>query len=44
MTDKILHAVADLPKVMPQIEIPIQSGDNDGAGKYETWLHARAVS
>ncbi len=28
MTDKILHAVADLPKVMPQIEIPIQSGDN----------------
>ena len=29
MTDKILHAVADLPKVMPQIEIPIQSGDND---------------
>ena len=29
MTDKILHAVADLPKVMPQIEIPIQSGDNE---------------
>lgn len=28
MTDRILHAVADLPKVMPQIEIPIQSGDN----------------
>ncbi|PIE81230.1 MAG: tRNA (N6-isopentenyl adenosine(37)-C2)-methylthiotransferase MiaB [Chloroflexi bacterium] len=29
MTDKILHAVADLPKVMPQIEIPIQAGDDD---------------
>ncbi len=29
MTDRILHAVADLPKVMPQIEIPIQSGDNE---------------
>ena len=29
MTDKILHAVADLPKVMPQIEVPIQAGNND---------------
>ena len=29
MTDKILQAVADLPKVMPQIEIPIQAGDDD---------------
>jgi tRNA-2-methylthio-N6-dimethylallyladenosine synthase len=29
MTDKILYAVADLPKVMPQIEIPIQAGDNE---------------
>ena len=29
MTDRILHAVADLPKVMPQIEIPIQAGDNE---------------
>lgn len=29
MTDRILQAVADLPKVMPQIEIPIQAGDND---------------
>jgi tRNA-2-methylthio-N6-dimethylallyladenosine synthase len=28
MTDKILQAVADLPKVMPQIEIPIQAGDD----------------
>ncbi len=29
MTDRILHAVADLPKVMPQIEIPIQAGNNE---------------
>jgi tRNA-2-methylthio-N6-dimethylallyladenosine synthase len=29
MTDKILQAVADLPKVMPQIEIPSQAGDDD---------------
>ena len=29
MTDRILRAVAELPKVMPQIEIPIQAGDND---------------
>jgi tRNA-2-methylthio-N6-dimethylallyladenosine synthase len=29
MTDKILTAVRDLPKVMPQIEVPIQAGSND---------------
>lgn len=29
MSDKILQAVADLPKVMPQIEIPIQAGNNE---------------
>src|SRR5690606_15879556 len=29
MTDKILHAVADLPKVMPQMEVPIQAGDDE---------------
>jgi tRNA-2-methylthio-N6-dimethylallyladenosine synthase len=29
MTDRILHAVAELPKVMPQIEVPIQAGDDD---------------
>jgi len=28
MTRRILEAVANLPKVMPQIEIPIQAGDN----------------
>ncbi len=29
MTDKILEAVRDLPKVMPQIEVPIQAGNNE---------------
>ena len=29
MTDRILQAVAALPKVMPQIEIPIQAGNNE---------------
>ncbi len=28
MTDRILRAVAELPKVMPQIEIPIQAGND----------------
>ncbi len=29
MTDRILRAVAELPRVMPQIEIPIQAGDDE---------------
>lgn len=29
MTDDILQAVAELPKVMPQIEVPIQAGDDE---------------
>lgn len=29
MTDDLLDAVADLPKVMPHIEVPVQAGDND---------------
>ncbi|HRF95218.1 MAG TPA: radical SAM protein, partial [Aggregatilineales bacterium] len=28
MTDKLLKAVADLPRVMPQIEVPIQAGND----------------
>jgi tRNA-2-methylthio-N6-dimethylallyladenosine synthase len=28
MTDELLQAVADLPKVMPHIEVPIQAGDD----------------
>jgi len=29
MTDRILQAVAELPKVCEQIEVPVQSGDDD---------------
>lgn len=29
MTDRILRAVAELPKVMPQIEVPVQAGNNE---------------
>lgn len=29
MTDKILYAVRDLAKVMPQIEVPIQAGNDE---------------
>ncbi|MFQ5434234.1 MAG: MiaB/RimO family radical SAM methylthiotransferase, partial [Anaerolineae bacterium] len=29
MTDEILTAVRDLPKVMPQIEVPIQAGNDE---------------
>ena len=29
MTDRILHAVRDLPKVCPHIEVPIQAGDDE---------------
>ena len=28
MTDELLNAVAELPKVMPHIEVPVQSGDD----------------
>ena len=29
MTDELLETVADLPKVMPHIEVPSQAGDNE---------------
>ena len=29
MTDRILAAIRDLPKVMPQIEVPIQAGNDE---------------
>ncbi len=29
MTDDLLDAVADLPRVMPHIEVPVQAGDNE---------------
>ncbi len=32
MTDELLDTVAELPKVMPHIEVPLQAGDNDVLG------------
>jgi tRNA-2-methylthio-N6-dimethylallyladenosine synthase len=29
MTDKLLDAVAELPRVMPHIEVPVQAGDDE---------------
>lgn len=29
MTDELLETVAELPKVMPHIEVPVQAGDNE---------------
>lgn len=29
MTDKLLDTVAELPRVMPHIEVPVQAGDNE---------------
>jgi len=29
MTDRLLDTVADLPKVMPHIEVPVQAGDDE---------------
>lgn len=29
MTDKLLDTVAELPRVMPHIEVPVQAGDDD---------------
>lgn len=29
LNDELLDAVAELPKVMPHIEVPVQAGDND---------------
>ncbi len=44
MTDRILRAVAELPKVCEQIEVPVQSGDDDVLADDEARLHARRVS
>jgi len=32
MTDELLDVVAELPKVMPHIEVPVQAGDDDVLG------------
>jgi tRNA-2-methylthio-N6-dimethylallyladenosine synthase len=33
MTDELLNVVAELPKVMPHIEVPVQAGDDEVLGK-----------
>ena len=37
--DELMDAVAELPKVMPHIEVPIQAGRRRGAGEHEARLH-----
>ncbi len=39
MTDELLDAVADLPKVMPHIEVPVQAGDDEVLEEHEARLH-----
>ena len=33
MTDELLETVAELPRVMPQIEVPVQAGHDDVLAK-----------
>ena len=44
MTDRILRAVAELPKVCEQIEVPVQSGDDDVLADMKPRLHTRRLS
>ena len=44
MTDRILRAVAELPKVCEQIEVPVQSGDDDVLADMKTRLYTRRLS
>jgi tRNA-2-methylthio-N6-dimethylallyladenosine synthase len=47
MTDELLDAVAELPKVMPHIEVPVQAGDDQVLGNmkrgYTTGDYRRLV-
>ena len=44
MTDKLLRTVAELPRVMPHIEVPIQAGDDLRSGADAARLHRRSIS
>ena len=44
MTDDLLDAVRDLPKVCPYLHVPAQSGDNEQSEADETPLHGRILS
>ena len=39
MTDELLDAVAELPKVMPHIEVPVQAGDDEVLSEYAPRIH-----
>ena len=38
MTDELLDAVCEFPKVMPHIEVPVQAGDDEVLLAYAAWL------
>ena len=44
MTEKLLRTVAELPRVMPHIEVPIQAGDDSRSGADAARLHRRSIS
>lgn len=41
MTDDLLDAVRELPKVMPHIEVPVQAGDDANPAEYAARLQQR---
>ena len=43
MSDRILHAMRDLPKVCEHVEVPIQAGRRRGAGGDAPRLHRRRL-
>ncbi len=44
MTDDLLQAVRDLPKVSPYLHVPVQSGSNEQLQADEARLHRRTIS
>ncbi len=44
MTDDLLQAVRDLPKVSPYLHVPVQSGSNEQLQADEAGLHGRVLS
>ena len=44
MTDDLLQAVRDLPKVSPYLHVPAQSGSNEQLKRMKRRLHGRVVS
>ena len=44
MNERLLGAVAELPRVMPHIEVPAQAGNDDVLAKYASWIYRRPIS